>query len=150
MARLAIEEHKGFEFCMFWMTETVAWQEKARVIFWEELRKQEKYLNALDAVKRDVESKKTESRESISRLAGALRYAISVIESYQLDVRNSKEIGGRFKKLPQLSDMGFCQGTFYMEAFGTIERIGKGEIPPPFGSSAMEYLERVKGEVKAK
>lgn len=131
MARLAIEEHKGFEFCMFWITENSAWQEKARVIFREELKKNRKYLNALDAVKRDTETNETESQETIVRLGGALRYAIAVIEGYQMDIRNSEQSIQRLKKMPPLSKLGFCQGTFYMEALDTIGRIKKGDIPSP-------------------
>lgn len=69
--------------------------------------------------------------EEVTRLEGALRYVVAVIESYQFDIRNSKDIGRGFKKIPKLSDIGFCQGTFYAEALGTIERIRKGDIPVP-------------------
>ena len=79
------------------------------------------------------EPKKHEGMVEIERLEAALRYTIAVIENYQLDIRDSKEIGGRFKKLPQFSTLGFCQGTFYAEALGTIEKIKNGEISCPFG-----------------
>ncbi len=55
------------------------------------------------------------------RMVDALRYAISVIESYEMDIRNSEEICG-----VDLVTLGFCQGSIYTEARATIEHIIDG------------------------
>jgi len=39
MARDAISLQKGFEYMLFWMRESSGWQEKAKKIFQEELKK---------------------------------------------------------------------------------------------------------------
>jgi len=39
MARKAIAEQKGFAYMLFWMRESSAWQERAKRIFQEELKK---------------------------------------------------------------------------------------------------------------
>lgn len=51
-------------------------------------------------------------------MARALRYALNVIESYEMDIRNSQEIIGH-----DLVADGFCQGSIYTEARATIRRI---------------------------
>jgi hypothetical protein len=51
----------------------------------------------------------------------ALDYAIKIIESYQLDIRNSKNIIGF-----DLERKGFCQGEIYKEALEKIERLKRG------------------------
>lgn len=56
------------------------------------------------------------------RLAAALRLALSVIESYQLDIRNAKETIG-----VDLVGKGFCQGTVYKEAEADIMAALKGK-----------------------
>ena len=50
----------------------------------------------------------------------ALKYAISIIENYKLDLMNSKEMLGI-----DLVKKGFCQGDVYKEALKDIEKIKK-------------------------
>ncbi|MBT9133157.1 MAG: hypothetical protein DDT33_01693 [Firmicutes bacterium] len=39
MAKKAIEERKGFEFMIYWMKQSPAWQRKAKKIFRQELKR---------------------------------------------------------------------------------------------------------------
>lgn len=55
-------------------------------------------------------------------LETALDYAIQIIESYELDIKNSKEIFGI-----DLAKRGFCQGIVYKVALGIIEKRRKEE-----------------------
>ena len=48
------------------------------------------------------------------RLHEALDYAISIIESYQTDIRNSSRFG------VDLAQLGFCQGEVYQKAIEDI------------------------------
>ena len=61
-------------------------------------------------------------REAV--LAQALEYAVSIIDSYALDIRNCE-----FVDL-DLVDAGFCQGSVYTEAHEAIDRIVAGESKP--------------------
>ena len=58
----------------------------------------------------------------IVRLAEALGYAVSIIESYEMDIRNAKDIIGI-----DLIEKGFCQGTIYKNAIKKIEKTERGE-----------------------
>jgi len=49
-------------------------------------------------------------------LKEALKYAIRIIESYEMDIRNSEWTG------ISLKGKGFCQGTIYTEAIADIKR----------------------------
>ena len=56
------------------------------------------------------------------RLRNVLDLAISVIISYQMDIRNSKWTGVNLKK------KGFCQGRVYKRAIKAIYKIAKIDI----------------------
>lgn len=58
--------------------------------------------------------------EEIKKLNKALDYAIQIIESYQMDIRNSAQFvdGGE-----TLSDIGFCQGSIYLNSIKDIKKI---------------------------
>ncbi len=65
-----------------------------------------------------------ELAQRIVRLETALQYAIRVIESYQLDIRNSEWVG------VDLVAKGFCQGSIYRDAVEELTggiRFGKTE-----------------------
>lgn len=53
----------------------------------------------------------------------ALEYAKRIIESYQMDIRDSAR-----RLNIDLVALGFCQGLIYREAIPTIERIARGEL----------------------
>lgn len=53
-----------------------------------------------------------------TNLVEALKHAINIIESYELDIRNSKEVIGI-----DLIEKGFCQGTIYEYAIYDINDI---------------------------
>ncbi len=55
-------------------------------------------------------------------LKEALNYAVRIIESYEMDIRNSEWTGINLK------DKGFCQGTIYTEAIADIKHKA-GESP---------------------
>lgn len=57
-------------------------------------------------------------------LNDAVRVAIIVIESYEMDIRNSEWTG------VDLVAKGFCQGSIYVRARETIERIARGGSTP--------------------
>jgi hypothetical protein len=48
----------------------------------------------------------------------ALKHALKIIESYEMDIRNSQEIVN-----VDLVKLGFCQGSIYLTAQNTIRRI---------------------------
>lgn len=52
----------------------------------------------------------------------ALDFAIQIIESYELDINNSKEILGI-----DLKRKGFCQGIVYKKALSIIKKKRKDE-----------------------
>jgi len=65
------------------------------------------------------------------RLEAALEYAISIIESYQMDLRASAETLSaatlnRLAAGDSLATVGFCQGRIYADAIGRIRRIAAG------------------------
>jgi hypothetical protein len=63
------------------------------------------------------------------RLASALSYAISIIESYELDMQNTMLNG-----LPaprSLAELGICQGVIYREAVPTIKALAGFTTPDP-------------------
>lgn len=64
--------------------------------------------------------------KNIKDIEAALKYAIKIIESYQMDINNSES----FSKDLNLKNIGFCQGSIYTNALNTIDRIKKGEIRP--------------------
>jgi len=51
-------------------------------------------------------------------LVYALKHATSIIESYELDIRNSEEVIDI-----NLVDKGFCQGSIYKNALENINNI---------------------------
>ena len=57
--------------------------------------------------------------ESLER---AVEYARRIIESYQMDIRSADWAG------VDLIGVGFCRGTIYRDALGTIDRIAQGEL----------------------
>jgi len=62
------------------------------------------------------------------RLRAALKYALNVIESYEASMRNSRQemAGSPLESLPELSELGFCQGSIYKEAREDIKAIARG------------------------
>lgn len=66
------------------------------------------------------------------RLMDALRYAIQIIESYQLDIRNwdaetntplpMSTVKNVTVHQVTLADKGFCQGSIYLSAVDDIKR----------------------------
>lgn len=60
----------------------------------------------------------TASQAREAGLRNALGYAISIIESYQLDIQDSQKLVG-----VDLAALGFCQGTIYREAIDDIREI---------------------------
>lgn len=69
------------------------------------------------------EVKRWLNKERQEALETALDYAICIIESYQMNIRNSHEIIGC-----DLVEKGFCQGTIYKYALRVIDKLKKGEI----------------------
>lgn len=67
------------------------------------------------------------SREQLIELLenerAALRYAIRIIESYQMDIRDSEWTG------LDLAAVGFCQGAIYTDALRMIESFRNGKRP---------------------
>jgi alpha-L-fucosidase len=61
-------------------------------------------------------------KEETTRLNEALKYAIKIIENYQLDIRNYKWVG------VNLIEKGFCQGEIYRTALETIGKYKSGLI----------------------
>jgi hypothetical protein len=66
--------------------------------------------------------------DNVQRLQDALDYAVTVIESYQMDLRNSPETltTGNIAALllgDSLTGIGFCQGSIYTDSLPRIERI---------------------------
>lgn len=61
-------------------------------------------------------------QEDRDRLERALGYALAVIRSYQMDIRNFDWTG------VDLVALGFCQGHIYTDAEQHIERLVKGEV----------------------
>lgn len=57
----------------------------------------------------------------IGQLHRALDYAIDIIESYEIDVRNSEPIVGI-----DLAKRGFCQGSIYKQAVQRVKDIAAG------------------------
>lgn len=65
--------------------------------------------------------------DEVERLREKLAYAMTVIESYQLDLRNSQEvltpnILTALANGASLADIGFCQGSIYAEALARLNR----------------------------
>ena len=50
------------------------------------------------------------------QLRSALRYALAIIENYQVDIRHSERTG------VNLVEKGFCQGVIYRDAYADILR----------------------------
>jgi len=50
-----------------------------------------------------------------NRLLKGLEYAVKIIEQYESDIRNSKDLIGI-----DLAEKGFCQGVIYKEALSKI------------------------------
>jgi len=72
----------------------------------------------------------TREQTEARRLRAALEHAIDVIESYQMDLRNSNRAGiivsGEGDKT--LAEIGFCQGSTYRKAVDRIRRIAEGTL----------------------
>ena len=64
-------------------------------------------------------------KNKIKRLEEALEWALMVIDSYEVDIRNSEHLG------IDLEAKGFCQGHLYREAQAVIRRKAgiEGESP---------------------
>ncbi len=60
--------------------------------------------------------------EREAALAQALEYAVSIIDSYAMDIRNFVNV--------DLVDAGFCQGSVYTGVHEAIDRIVAGESKP--------------------
>lgn len=60
-----------------------------------------------------------------ANLVEALKHAVSIIESYELDIRNSKETAG-----VDLLELGFCQGSIYKTAVEDINKMIEGKQKP--------------------
>lgn len=58
------------------------------------------------------------------QLTAALKVAIGIIESYQMDIRNSEWTG------VDLEAKGFCQGTVYRLALYDIYKAAGWTMPP--------------------
>lgn len=58
--------------------------------------------------------------DDIEELRKALRYAIGIIENYQLDIRDSRRRVG-----VDLLAKGFCQGVIYLEALPKLRHVLK-------------------------
>ena len=71
------------------------------------------------------ESNVTVIREDL-KLRAALEYAVDIIESYELDVRNSDKDSGGILDI-NLKDVGFCQGRIYQQALGRIRKLAGDE-----------------------
>lgn len=69
-----------------------------------------------------------DATSDLARLRDALDYAVSVIESYQMDIRNhdSPHSGIDLGLTQTLAEQGFCQGTIYTDALPRIARILAG------------------------
>ena len=61
------------------------------------------------------------------RLEAALRHAVQVILSYQMDLRNSDGVCGI---KGNLADAGFCQGSIYRNVIADINRKAGEEVYP--------------------
>lgn len=61
--------------------------------------------------------------DNVQRLQDALDYAVTVIESYQMDLRNSDAEGLALPLPKTLAELGFCQGRIYTDALPRVERI---------------------------
>jgi hypothetical protein len=66
----------------------------------------------------------TPREEALER---ALKYAKTVIENYEMDIRNSGRGDLAFVGV-KLDEVGFCQGTIYTGALEIIDRIACGEL----------------------
>lgn len=55
-----------------------------------------------------------DQEQEVDRLREALEYAIFIMESYQMDIRNSWHLG------VDLTQGGFCQGDIYQRAIEDI------------------------------
>lgn len=67
-------------------------------------------------------------------LRNALSLALSVIDGYEMDIRNARikgEIVLGFDASdddgPSLKDVGFCQGSIYLKASEMIQRLATGK-----------------------
>ncbi len=65
----------------------------------------------------------------------ALNHAIAVIESYQMDIRNSEWTGVNLRK------RGFCQGSIYMNAIGDILNVAGVSMNDPYRK--IEYFNQL-------
>jgi len=72
----------------------------------------------------------------ITQLEEALSVAINIIESYQADIRERKD----------LMDEGFCQGTVYSEAISDIKKIAGRETETP--SECSNYFFKNKDPIR--
>lgn len=66
--------------------------------------------------------------DEVAQLNAALELAVAVIESYEMDIRNSEWTG------VDLVECGFCQGTIYKNAVSRIKLAA-------FGAMAAQALE---------
>ena len=62
------------------------------------------------------------SQAEEQQLRAALVYAIDIIESYELDMRNSHRDDGGILDIC-LADSGFCQGRIYEQAMSKIRKL---------------------------
>jgi hypothetical protein len=62
----------------------------------------------------------------IQKLIEALAHAVTIIESYEMDIRNSESVIG-----VDLAAKGFCQGEAYKAALATIRRKAEGVTTAP-------------------
>lgn len=75
-----------------------------------------------------------DERSEVARLREALQHALSVIENYEMDIRNSDWTG------VDLAAVGFCQGQIYRMArpqirrMASIQSIEDNRLAPDGGS----------------
>ncbi len=58
--------------------------------------------------------------DDIENVKKALRYALDVINSYEIDIRNSEWLTGQYEPTLNLIELGFCQGRIYKQVYNDI------------------------------
>lgn len=70
--------------------------------------------------------------------AEALDFAIAVIESYEMDIRNSEWTG------VDLVEVGFCQGRIYKQALPRIKAAMGKALPPAPSPETNPFTVRIR------